>query len=174
MFDATSWVVIAPEMFLLFMACAITLLDLWVSSTRRAPSYWATQITLLVLALWNASHALALSRPDFPKALYGFGGMVLADAFGSWMKCFATLALAATLVYARPYSAQRQMLQRGGELFTLSLFALLGIYTMIAGNHFLVIYLGLELISLSSFALVALRREHLLANEAAMTYIIFG
>ena len=62
MFDATSWVVIAPEMFLLFMACAITLLDLWVSSTRRAPSYWATQITLLVLALWNASHALALSR----------------------------------------------------------------------------------------------------------------
>ncbi len=174
MFDATSWVVIAPEMFLLFMACAITLLDLWVSSTRRAPSYWATQITLLVLALWNASHALALSRPDFPKALYGFGGMVLADAFGSWMKCFATLALAATLVYARPYSAQRQMLQRGGELFTLSLFALLGIYTMIAGNHFLVIYLGLELISLSSFALVALRREHLLANEAAMKYFILG
>ena len=100
--------------------------------------------------------------------------MVLADAFGGWLKSLATLALMVTLVYARQYSAQRHMLQRGGELFTLGLFGLLGIYIMISGNHFLVIYLGLELVSLASFALVALRREHALSVEAGMKYFILG
>jgi NADH-quinone oxidoreductase subunit N len=78
-----------------------------------------------------------------------------------------------TLVYARPYSADRGML-RGGELFTLSIFALLGIFTMSSGNNFLVIYLGLELLTLSSYALVALRRDHATSTEAAMKYFILG
>ena len=174
MFDATSWMVIAPELALLVMACGIILLDLWVSSARRDATYWVTQATLVGLAVWQAGTAVALSRAGFPLVLHGFGGMVVADAFGSWLKCFATITLIATLVFARPYAADRQMLQRGGELYTLSLFGLLGMYVMISGNHFLVIYLGLELVALSSFALVALRRDHALSSEAAMKYFILG
>ncbi|MDO4795044.1 MAG: NADH-quinone oxidoreductase subunit NuoN [Brachymonas sp.] len=175
MIDATSWAVIAPEVALLSMACLITLADLWVRSPRRAATYWLTQATLLLLALWQARYAFALLPPAAAKTAYwGFGNMALADALGSTLKCMATLALMATLVYARPYAAQRGMLQRGGELFTLSLFGLLGIYIMASGNHFLLIYLGLEMTSLASFALVALWRNNSLAAEAGMKYFILG
>jgi NADH-quinone oxidoreductase subunit N len=78
-----------------------------------------------------------------------------------------------TLIYARPYSAHRGML-RGGELFTLSIFALLGMSVMISGNNLLVIYMGLELLTLSSYALVALRRDNASATEAAMKYFVLG
>jgi NADH-quinone oxidoreductase subunit N len=78
-----------------------------------------------------------------------------------------------TLVYGRPYAAERDML-RGGELFTLGLFSLLGMFVMISGNNFLVLYLGLELLTLSSYALVALRRDSVVASEAAMKYFVLG
>jgi NADH-quinone oxidoreductase subunit N len=77
------------------------------------------------------------------------------------------------LVYSRPYAADRDML-RGGELFSLSVFALLGMSFMISGQNFIVIYLGLELLTLSSYAMVALRRDHTQATEAAMKYFVLG
>jgi NADH-quinone oxidoreductase subunit N len=78
-----------------------------------------------------------------------------------------------TLVYGRPYAADRDML-RGGELFSLAMLAYLGMSIMISGNNFLVIYLGLELLTLSSYALVALRRDNAAATEAAMKYFVLG
>jgi len=92
---------------------------------------------------------------------------------GSWLKCFASIALMVSLVYGRPYVFDRDML-RGGEFFTLSLFALLGIFVMISGHNFLVIYMGLELLTLCSYALVALRRDNATATEAAMKYFVLG
>jgi NADH-quinone oxidoreductase subunit N len=77
------------------------------------------------------------------------------------------------MVYGRPYAAERDML-RGGEFFTLSMLALLGMFIMISGNNFLVLYLGLELLTLSSYALVALRRDHTVSVEAAMKYFVLG
>ena len=105
--------------------------------------------------------------------MYGFGNMVVADTMAAWLKCFSAVAVMVTLVYGRPYAASRDML-RGGELFTLGLFALLGMFIMISGNNFLVIYMGLELLTLSSYALVALRRDHTAAIEAAMKYFVLG
>ena len=105
--------------------------------------------------------------------MYGFGNMVVADTMAAWLKCFSALAVMVTLVYGRPYAASRDML-RGGELFTLGLFALLGMFIMISGNNFLVIYMGLELLTLSSYALVASRRDHPAAIEAAMKYFVLG
>jgi NADH-quinone oxidoreductase subunit N len=99
--------------------------------------------------------------------------MVVSDQMGNWLKVFATLAVMVTLVYGRPYAADRDML-RGGELFILSVFSLLGMFIMISGNNFLVIYLGLELLTLSSYALVALRRDDATATEAAMKYFVLG
>jgi NADH-quinone oxidoreductase subunit N len=105
--------------------------------------------------------------------LYGFGRLVVSDPMGHWLRCFATIAVMVTLVYSRPYAADRDML-RGGELFSLSMFALLGMSFMISGQNFIVIYLGLELLTLSSYALVALRRDHTQATEAAMKYFVLG
>ena len=104
---------------------------------------------------------------------YGFSKLVISDQMGNWLKCFATLAVLVTLVYSRPYARERDML-RGGEMFTLSMFGLLGMFIMIGGNNFLVLYMGLELLTLSSYALVALRRDSEVATEAAMKYFVLG
>ena len=98
--------------------------------------------------------------------------MVVADPMGHLLAFFACVAVMVSLVYARPYAESRELLK--GELFTLSLFSLLGIFVMLSANNFLVIYLGLELMSLSLYALVALRRDHPVSTEAAMKYFVLG
>jgi NADH-quinone oxidoreductase subunit N len=167
MIDKLSWISLLPEIILLAMACVIALLDLGVKSPRRTLTYGVTMMTLAVLA------SLQLFYANSGQTIYGFGNMVVSDVMGNWLKFFATIAVMVSLVYSRPYAADRDML-RGGELFTLSLFALLGMFIMISGNNFLVIYLGLELLTLSSYALVALRRDNATATEAAMKYFVLG
>ncbi len=92
------------------------------------------------------------------------------------MKVFSYIAVGLTLIYSRKYATDRGMLsgESGGEFYVLGLFALLGQMIMISGNNFLVIYLGLELMSLSLYALVALRRNHTQSTEAAMKFFILG
>ena len=167
MIDNISWLVIYPEILLLVMTCVIALVDLGVTSARRTGTYVLTMLTLAVVAVLQGMYASS------GNTLYGFGNMVVSDAMGNWLKCFATVAMMVTLVYGRPYAADRGML-RGGELFTLSMFSLLGMFVMISGNNFLVIYLGLELLTLSTYALVALRRDNATATEAAMKYFVLG
>ena len=167
MIDEISWISVYPEMILLVMTCVIAIMDLGVKTPMRGATYAITLMTLAVVALMEAMYASSATT------LYAFGNMVVNDAMGEWLKCFATVAVMVTLVYGRPYAGQRDML-RGGELFTLSLFALLGMFVMISGNNFLVIYLGLELLTLSSYALVALRRDHVVATEAAIKYFVLG
>jgi NADH-quinone oxidoreductase subunit N len=167
MMDNSSWITMYPEIVLLVMACVVTLADLFVKSTKRTATYVLTLVSLGGVALLHAVYA------DAGQTLYGFGRMVVSDPMGHWLKCFATIAVMVTLVYSRPYAADRDML-RGGEIFSLSLFALLGMSMMISGQNFIVIYLGLELLTLSSYALVALRRDHTQASEAAMKYFVLG
>ncbi|GHC73388.1 NADH-quinone oxidoreductase subunit N [Pseudorhodoferax aquiterrae] len=165
--DKISWITVYPEIVLLVMACVIALVDLAVKSPRRTATYVLTLLSLAIVAVLHGTYASGNTT------LYGFGGMVVSDPMGNWLKCFATIAVMVTLVYSRPYSADRGML-RGGELFTLSMFALLGMSVMISGGNFLVIYMGLELLTLSSYALVALRRDNAVASEAAMKYFVLG
>ena len=126
-----------------------------------------TLLTLAVVAFLTGMNAVN------GQTIYGFGGMVVNDPMGNWLKCFATVALMVSLVYGRPYAGDRGML-RGGEIFTISMFSLLGMFVMISGSNFLLIYLGLELLTLSSYALVALRRDDATASEAAMKYFVLG
>jgi NADH-quinone oxidoreductase subunit N len=165
--DKLSWITVYPEVVLLVMACVIALVDLSVKSPRRTSTYVLTLLSLGVVAVLQGLYASGNTT------LYGFGNMVVSDPMGNWLKCFATISVMVTLVYARPYSGDRGML-RGGELFILSMFALLGMSVMISGNNFLVIYMGLELLTLSSYALVALRRDNAVASEAAMKYFVLG
>jgi len=167
MIDKLSWVTIYPEIVLLVMACIIALVDLSDTSPRRTRTYILTLLTLAAVAVLTGLAAVG------GKTSYGFGGMVVSDSMGNWLKCFASLALMVTLVYGRPYAADREML-RGGEMFTISMLALLGMFVMIGGSNFLLIYLGLELLTLSSYALVALRRDNAVASEAAMKYFVLG
>ena len=167
MIDKLSWISVYPEIILLVMGCVIAIADLSVTSPKRTATYLLTLVSLAVVA------ALQLSYASAGVTVYGFGDMVVSDQMGNWLKVFATLAVMVTLVYGRPYAADRDMM-RGGELFSLSVFSLLGMFVMISGNNFLVIYLGLELLTLSSYALVALRRDDATATEAAMKYFVLG
>jgi len=167
MIDNLSWVTAYPEMLLLVMACVIALVDLGVKTPTRGVTYALSLLTLAAVAVLQGLYA------STGATVYSFGNMVVSDPMGNWLKCFAAIAMMATLVYGRPYAADREML-RGGELFTLSLFSLLGMFVMISGNNFLVLYLGLELLTLSSYALVALRRDNGVATEAAMKYFVLG
>ncbi|MBY4594021.1 NADH-quinone oxidoreductase subunit NuoN [Ottowia caeni] len=167
MIDKFSWVSIYAEIVLLVMACVITLVDLMDKSGRRTVTYVLSVVTLLVLALLTGMYAAG------GQTVYGFGGMVVSDSMANWLKCFAALASAVTLVYGRTYMRDRGVL-RGGEWFVLSLLSLLGIFVMISGSNFLLIYLGLELLTLSSYAMVALRRDHSVSVEAAMKYFVLG
>ncbi len=167
MIDKLSWMTVYPELVLLVMACAIAMIDLFVTTPRRTVTYVLTLLTLGVVAVMQGLYAVG------DNTIYGFGNMVVSDPMGNWLKCFATVAMMVCLVYGRPYAADRDML-RGGELFTLAMFSLLGIFVMISGSNFLVIYLGLELLTLCSYALVALRRDHATSTEAAMKYFVLG
>ena len=167
MIDKLSWVAAYPEILLLVMTCVIALVDLAVKSPLRGATYLLSVLTLAVSAVLLGQAAAS------GQTIEGFGGMIVSDPMGNWLKCFATIALLVTLVYGRSYAGPRDMM-RGGEWYTLSLLALLGMYVMISGHHFLVIYLGLEALTLSSYALVALRRDDLAATEAAMKYFVLG
>ena len=160
MIDKISLMTVFPEIILFVMACVVALIDLPVKSPLRTRTYVVTMLTLAVVAALQASSASG------GETQYAFSNMVVSDSMGNWLKCFATVAVMLTLLYGRPYASQRDML-RGGEFFTLSIFSLLGMFVMISGNNFLVTYLGLELLTLSSYALVALRRDHSTSTEAA-------
>ncbi|KQW36288.1 NADH-quinone oxidoreductase subunit NuoN [Rhizobacter sp. Root404] len=161
-----NWPAVYPEIVLLAMACVVAMVDLWVTHPKRLPTYLLTQASLAVVAV------MQLAAFNAGDTVYAMQRMVVADPMGHLLGFFATVAVMISLVYARPYAAERDMLK--GELFTLSLFSLLGIAVMLSANNFLVIYLGLELMSLSLYALVAMRRDHADATEAAMKYFVLG
>ena len=167
MIDSLSWIAIYPEIVLLVMACAILLLDMFDHRPGRPLAYYLSLLTLGVLAVMTAGYAMT------GETIYGFGNMVVADVMGNWLKCFSALALLVTFIYGRSYVRDRDML-RGGEWYTLGLLLLLGIFVIISSNHFLTIYLGLECLSLASYALVALWRHQARSTEAAMKYFVLG
>ena len=161
-----NWSAVYPDIVLLTMACVVAMVDLWVTHPRRTTTYW---LTLASIAVVGVMHLLAFNGG---ATVYAAQRMVVADPMGHLLGVFAAVAVIVSLVYARPYAGERDMLK--GELFTLSMFSLLGIDVMLSANNFLVVYLGLELMSLSLYALVALRRDHADSTEAAMKYFVLG
>jgi len=161
-----NWLAVYPELVLLGMACVVAMVDLWVTHPRRTPTYLLTQATLAVVAMMHWLYF------DGGFTIYGMQHMVVTDPLGHLLGAFAALTVMVALAYARPYAEHREILK--GELFTLSLFSLLGISVMLAANNFLMIYLGLELMSLSLYAMTAMRRDNIEATEAAMKYFVLG
>lgn len=164
--NTLSLTVAMPEIVLLAAACIVLVVDLFVSDARRNVTYGLTLLALLAVAV---TVGFSLTRNETTVA---FGGMYIADPMGHVLKLFAILCCGFMLVCAQSYARARALWK--GELFSLTLFTLLGIMLMISANNLLVIYLGLELQALSMYALVALRRDDPRSSEAAMKYFVLG
>ena len=138
---------VLPEIFVLAMACAILLLDVTVK--QRMGSYTLTLLTLVGAAAITAFTSVGQTQ-------YAFGGQFVDDMMADVLKLMVYLTSITVVVYSRAYLIERDLFK--GEFFVLLLFATLGMMVMISANHFLVLYIGLELLSLSLYALVAMRR----------------
>ena len=157
-----------PEALLLAGTCALLIADLYGKDARRRLTLWLAQA---VLGLCAASTLFVLWVSGGSK-FYLFNGLFVADVLSHLLKLASYAAVWATLVYSRAWLFDRGLLR--GEFVTLMLFSLLGMMIMISANSFLTLYLGLELMSLCLYALVALNRDSAPATEAAMKYFVLG
>jgi NADH-quinone oxidoreductase subunit N len=158
------------EIFVLVAASAILLIDMFLKEGKRNITYVLSLLTLVGAAV------ITFGDLNAGQTVYTFHNMFVGDPMAALLKLFTYLAVGITLVYSRQYATDRGMLSGnlGGEFYVLALFAMLGQMIMISGNNMLPIYLGLELMSLSLYALVAMRRDHAISTEAAMKYFILG
>jgi len=159
---------VLPEVIVLLGACALMLVDLKVKSERRIASFRLAQGVLIAAA----AATVFVQWVNGPDKLYLFSGLFVSDALSNLLKMVCYAAVWAALVYSRQYLLDRGLLR--GEFITLLLFALLGMMIMISASSFLTVYLGLELMSLCLYALVALNRDSPLSTEAAMKYFVLG
>ena len=155
-----------PEIVLLVATCCVLLIEAMVKSPQRPSS-----LTLALVAMVFPA-AVLIAQAGAPGTQYAFSGMYVADPLSNLLKLCAIAAVAVTLVYAGRYTAERDIPR--SEFHTLALLALLGQMVMISAGNLLVIYLGLELMSLSLYALAALRRDDNPSTEAAMKYFVLG
>jgi NADH-quinone oxidoreductase subunit N len=154
-----------PEVFVLTMAMVILLGDLFIQERYRFVTYVMAQITLLGAAMITiATHTSAVG--------YAFNGLFVDDPLADLLKLMTYLAVSVVLVYSRNYISVRGMYR--GEFYVLVLMAMLGMMVMISGQNLLTIYMGLELLSLCLYSLVALDRDNARATEAAMKYFVLG
>ena len=154
-----------PEIFLLVMVCVVMLTDLIVGERRRYLAFFLAQLTLIGCAILTLTTFSSETNRTF-------SGMFIDDAMSDILKLMVYATVAAVLIYSRIYIAARGMFR--GEFFSLALFATLGMMVMISASHFMTLYLGLELLSLSLYAMVALQRDSTVATEAAMKFFVLG
>lgn len=156
----------SAEIFLLAMACLVLIVDLFVKDRKRTMTFALTQLALvgavLVTGLTSSGHIQ-----------YTFSNMYVGDLLGDLLKCALYVTVVVVLFYSRRYVLDRPEMAKG-EFYVLTLFATLGMMVMISANHFLTVYIGIELLSLSLYAMVALNRDSVSATEAAMKYFVLG
>ncbi len=156
----------APELFLAAMALVILMVDLLVKDSRRTVTFVLAQLTLIGCALIQFSTSTG-------EITYTFSNMFVDDLMSDLLKLFLYMTVLIVLFYSRGYIIEREAMNKG-EYYVLALFATLGMMVMISANHFLTIYMGLELLSLSLYAMVAMNRESVVSTEAAMKYFVLG
>jgi NADH-quinone oxidoreductase subunit N len=159
----------APEFWVLSMACLILVVDLFISKDRRGIIHMLAMITLIFAAIITV-------RSDYQsvglRSAYSFNGSFVRDSMGDVLKLFSYLVLGMVFIYSKFYLRQFRMFR--ADFYTLSLFALLGVMLLISAGNLVMIYLGLELTALSTYALVAFDRESKRGSEAAMKYFVLG
>src|SRR5580658_4968597 len=167
--SAFHWSSLAPavaEIWLAFAICAILLTEVFTGDKRRG---LIATLTLLALVL---GAALTVRYGQVAQRTQLFDGMYVADELGYALKLAGFLIVAVGLLYSRRYLENRSILR--GEYYVLALSALLGIFVLVSANRLLTIYLGVELLALSVYALVAFDRDSGVSAEAAMKYFVLG
>ena len=164
-FELPQFLPAVPEMFLLGMICFTLVVDVFIADSHRLVTYWLSLATVAGAAWLTVAVAQQGS-------LLTFSGMFVNDAMGNVLKLFTYLVVAVVFIYSRDYLRDRSLFK--GEYYILGLTALLGMLIMISAHNMLTVYLGLELLSLSLYAMVALDRESPVASEAAMKYFVLG
>ncbi len=154
-----------PEMFLLGMTCVILLLDLFLTERSRVVTYLLAQSTLLGALL------LTIMLYDNSRTLT-FSDTFVLDPMGSVLKGAIYIATFFVFLYSKGYLRARNMFK--GEFYILGLFGVLGMNVLVSAHSLITVYLGLELLSLSMYAMVALQRDSVVASEAAMKYFVLG
>jgi NADH-quinone oxidoreductase subunit N len=160
-----DYIVASPEMTLLGLICVVMLADLFVEDENRAVTFWLTIASLLVVAA-----VLFFTAPARP--VVAFYGAYIADPLSNILKMAAIIFVGVSFLYARDYLRANDL--NRGEYYLLGLFGLLGMMIMISANSLLSMYLGLETLALSMYALVAIDRKNVTSAEAAMKYFILG
>ncbi|MDX9738713.1 MAG: NADH-quinone oxidoreductase subunit N, partial [Azonexus sp.] len=156
----------APEMFLAIMAMTILMIDLFAKDARHSIAFWLAQLTLLGCAFIQV-------YTSTPGVVYTFSNTFVDDSLGDLLKIFVYLTMIVVFFYSRTYLSDRPDMNKG-EYYVLALMATLGMLVMISANNFITVYVGLELLSLSLYALVAMNRDSVQATEAAMKYFVLG
>ena len=157
--------VLLPEFYLVAAACVLLLADAFMRPEQRHWLHWLSiLVTLMAIVLVIAG------QPDV--TVTAFGDMFVRDQTSEILKVFALLCTVLVFVYARPYLLDRK--QYVGEFYTLMIFATIGVMLLVSAGNLVMIYLGLELLTLSSYALVALNRDSPLSSEAAIKYFVLG
>jgi len=164
-FEIPNFTPALPEIFVLTMICIVLVVDLFLTDKNRSITYLLSQATLLGAAILTVVVQSAV--PEFT-----FSGMFVNDSMGTVLKLFIYLSTAVVFIYSRDYLIERDLFK--GEFFVLALFAVLGMMIMVSANNLLTIYLGLEVLSLAMYALVALNRDSSVSSEAAMKYFVLG
>ncbi|HEX7402447.1 MAG TPA: proton-conducting transporter membrane subunit, partial [Usitatibacter sp.] len=154
-----------PEIVLLALVSILLVADLFFKEEDRHLTYWLTVVALVGTAV------LTLTTLGQPVTVT-FKGMFVSDLLSQLLKIATLLTVAATLVLSRSYLEIRGLLT--GEFLCLALFGTLGMMVMISAHHFITLFLGLELMALSQYAMVALQRDSVRATEASMKYFVLG
>lgn len=156
-----------PEIVLLTMACLVLLIDVYLPERFKHLTYYFIQLSLVV--------AFAITLPQFKEyvqPLVGLNGHYVVDSLAVLTKLFVYVFGFLAFAYAREYIQARNM--QSSEYYLLGIFSILGMSIMASAYSFLSIYLGLELLSLSLYAMVAMNKISQLSVEAAMKYIVLG
>lgn len=160
-----DFLVLLPEFYLVAAACLLLLLDAFMKPEQRGVLHWISVAVLLV-----AIYLVVAGQP--PATVTAFDGMFVRDRASEILKVFSLLCVVLVFVYARPYLVDRKQFQ--GEFYTLMIFAVIGVMLLVSAGNLVMVYLGLELLTLSSYGLVALNRDSPLSSEAAMKYFVLG
>ena len=167
MITSADFLPMVPELFLLAATCGLLLTDLFLSQERRG------FIHFLALAILAVAAVLTLRGvPGVTLPVRVFSDAFQRDAAGDLLKLFIYLMTALAFVYAKPYLKDRDLFK--GEFYMLCLFAVLGMMLLVSAANLTLVYLGLELLALSSYALVAFDRDNRMASEAAIKYFVLG
>ncbi|MDH5630591.1 MAG: NADH-quinone oxidoreductase subunit NuoN [Gammaproteobacteria bacterium] len=156
---------ISSEIFLLIAICVILIVDLFQRDKERKLTFTLTQMTLIGLFIIGTGF-LDVERQT------AFDGHWIIDPLAILLKLSIYVITFIALFYAKPYIQHKKLMR--GEYYLLTLFSVLGMMVMVSANSFLMVYLGLELLSLSLYALVALQRDSKWASESAVKYFVMG